>query len=164
MEPTPKLLAYRYVVPDPMFMPEHVNRSNVYDRTWQPIPCLCRNVATDPNCAAEHCSATLVEIADELGDPPFGQLISFSVLPLTSSHFGSLGGTILLRGTDRRLADCPFPRLLIHFLHGFAYWNEGRFMSFRRLAKLNSAIRRIPFLVLFSPICSVLRLKCPCFH
>uniref|UniRef100_M1DTX4 Uncharacterized protein n=1 Tax=Solanum tuberosum TaxID=4113 RepID=M1DTX4_SOLTU len=110
-------------------------------------------------CTAEDCSATLVEIADELGDPPFGQLIAFSVLPLASSHSRSLGGTVLLRGTDRRLADYFFPRLLIHFLQGFAYWNEGRFMSFRRLAKLNSAIRRIPFLVLFSPICSDLRLS-----
>uniref|UniRef100_M1DSZ5 Uncharacterized protein n=1 Tax=Solanum tuberosum TaxID=4113 RepID=M1DSZ5_SOLTU len=109
-------------------------------------------------CAAEDYSATLVEIADELGNPPFGQLIAFSVLPLASSHSGSLGGTILLRGTDRRLADCSFPRLLIHFLQGFAYWNEGRFMSFWRLAKLNSAIRRIPFLIVFTPICSVLRL------
>uniref|UniRef100_M1DQA9 Uncharacterized protein n=1 Tax=Solanum tuberosum TaxID=4113 RepID=M1DQA9_SOLTU len=77
------------------------------------------------------CFATLVEIADELGDPPFGQLIAFSVLPLASSHSGSLGSTVLLRGTDWRLADCSFPRLLIHFLQGFAYYNEGRFMSFR---------------------------------
>uniref|UniRef100_M1DPC8 Uncharacterized protein n=1 Tax=Solanum tuberosum TaxID=4113 RepID=M1DPC8_SOLTU len=111
------------------------------------------------NCAAEDCSATLVEITDELGDPPFGQLIDFSVLPLASSHFGSLGGTVLLHETDRRLADCSFPRLLIHFLQGFAYWNERRFMSFRRLAKLNLAFRMIPFLVLFSPISSVLRLN-----
>uniref|UniRef100_M1DMV5 Uncharacterized protein n=1 Tax=Solanum tuberosum TaxID=4113 RepID=M1DMV5_SOLTU len=81
--------------------------------------------------AAEDCSATLIEIADELGDPPFGQVIAFSVLPLASSHSGSLGGTVLLRGTDRRLAVLLFPRLLIHFLQGFAYWNEGRFMSFR---------------------------------
>uniref|UniRef100_M1DPN3 Uncharacterized protein n=1 Tax=Solanum tuberosum TaxID=4113 RepID=M1DPN3_SOLTU len=111
------------------------------------------------DCAAEDCSATLVEIADELGDPPFGQLIAFSVLPLASSHSGSLGGTVLLCGTDRRLTNYSFSRLLIHFVQGFAYWNEGRFMSFRRLAKLNSAIRRIPFLVLFSPICSVLCLS-----
>uniref|UniRef100_M1DVN4 Uncharacterized protein n=1 Tax=Solanum tuberosum TaxID=4113 RepID=M1DVN4_SOLTU len=111
------------------------------------------------DCVVEDCSATLVEIADELGNPPFGQLITFSVLPLASSHSGSLGGTVLLCGTDRRLTDCSFPRLLIHFLQGFAYWNEGRFMSFWRISKLNSVIRRIPFLVLFSPICSVLRLS-----
>uniref|UniRef100_M1DSW0 'chromo' domain containing protein n=1 Tax=Solanum tuberosum TaxID=4113 RepID=M1DSW0_SOLTU len=111
------------------------------------------------DCAAEDRSATIVEITDELGDPPFGHLFAFSVLPLASSHSGSLGDTVLLRGTDRRLADCSFPRLLIHFLQGFAYWNEGRFMSFWRLAKLNSAIRKIPFLVLFSPICSILRLS-----
>ncbi|KAG5629213.1 hypothetical protein H5410_000930 [Solanum commersonii] len=110
-------------------------------------------------CAAEDCLATLVEIDDELGNPPFGQLIAFSVLPLASSHSGSLGGTILLRGTDRRLTDCFFPRLLIYFLQGFAYWNEGRFMLFQRLAKLNSTIGRIPFLVLFSPICCVLCLS-----
>uniref|UniRef100_M1DQ03 Uncharacterized protein n=1 Tax=Solanum tuberosum TaxID=4113 RepID=M1DQ03_SOLTU len=73
------------------------------------------------DCAAEDCSAILVEIADELGDPPFGQLITFSVLALTSSHSGSLGGTTLLRRTYRRLADCSFPHLLIHFLQGFAY-------------------------------------------
>uniref|UniRef100_M1DZQ8 Uncharacterized protein n=1 Tax=Solanum tuberosum TaxID=4113 RepID=M1DZQ8_SOLTU len=114
---------------------------------------------TFSDCAAEDFSATLVEIADELGDPPFGQLIAFSVLPLASSRSGSLGSTVLLRGTDRRLADFSFPRLLIHFLQGFAYWNEGRYMSFRQLAKLNSAIRRIPFLVLFSPIFSILRLS-----
>uniref|UniRef100_M1BYY5 Uncharacterized protein n=1 Tax=Solanum tuberosum TaxID=4113 RepID=M1BYY5_SOLTU len=77
------------------------------------------------NCAAEDYSTTLVEIADELGDPPLGQLIAFSVLHLASSHSGSLGGTVLLRGTDRRLADCSFPRLLIHFLQAFTYWNEG---------------------------------------
>uniref|UniRef100_M1DYX4 Uncharacterized protein n=1 Tax=Solanum tuberosum TaxID=4113 RepID=M1DYX4_SOLTU len=106
------------------------------------------------DCAAEHWSATLVEIDDELGDSPFGQLIAFSVLPLASSHSGSLGGTVLLHETNRRLADCSFPRLLIHFLQGFAYWNEGRFMSFQRLAKLNSMICRIPilvFLALFAP-------------
>uniref|UniRef100_M1DIU5 Uncharacterized protein n=1 Tax=Solanum tuberosum TaxID=4113 RepID=M1DIU5_SOLTU len=113
----------------------------------------------DHNCSTEDCSETLVEIADKLGDPPFGQLIAFSVLPLASSHSGSLGGTVLLRGTNRRLADCSFPHLLIHFLQGFAYWNEGQFMSFRRLAKLNSTIRRIPFLVLFNPIFSVLSLS-----
>uniref|UniRef100_M1DYI8 Uncharacterized protein n=1 Tax=Solanum tuberosum TaxID=4113 RepID=M1DYI8_SOLTU len=111
------------------------------------------------NCAEEDCSAIFVEIADELGDTPFGQLIPFSVLPLASSHSRSLGGTVLLRGTDRRLADCFFPRLLIHFLQGFAYWNVGWLMSFWRLTKLNSAIRRIPFPVLFGPICSVLRLS-----
>uniref|UniRef100_M1DKZ8 Integrase core domain containing protein n=1 Tax=Solanum tuberosum TaxID=4113 RepID=M1DKZ8_SOLTU len=71
------------------------------------------------------CSVTLVGFADELGDLPFGQLIVFSILPLASSHSGSLGGTVLLHGTDRRLADCSFPRLLIHFLQGFAYWNDG---------------------------------------
>uniref|UniRef100_M1DJW1 Uncharacterized protein n=1 Tax=Solanum tuberosum TaxID=4113 RepID=M1DJW1_SOLTU len=109
------------------------------------------------DCAAEECSATLVEIADELGDPPFGELIAFSVLPLAYSHSGSLGGTVLLRGTDHR--HCSFPRLLIHFLEGFAYWNEGWSMSFRRLAKLNSTMRRIPFLVLLNPICSVLHLS-----
>ncbi|KAG5590167.1 hypothetical protein H5410_040681 [Solanum commersonii] len=73
------------------------------------------------DCAAEDCSVTLVEIADELDDPPFGQLIAFSVLPFASSHFGSLGGTVLLCETNRRPADCSFPRLLIHFLQGFAY-------------------------------------------
>uniref|UniRef100_M1DF65 Uncharacterized protein n=1 Tax=Solanum tuberosum TaxID=4113 RepID=M1DF65_SOLTU len=111
------------------------------------------------DCDVEDFSATLVDIADELGDPPFGQLIAFSVLTLASSHSRSLGGTILLRGNDRRLADCSFPRLLIHFLQGFAYWNEVRLMSFRQLAKLNSAIRRIPFLVLFSLIFFVFRLS-----
>uniref|UniRef100_M1DF46 Uncharacterized protein n=1 Tax=Solanum tuberosum TaxID=4113 RepID=M1DF46_SOLTU len=68
------------------------------------------------NCAAEDCSATLVEIAHELGDPPFNQLIVFSVLPSASSYSGSLGGTVLLCGTNQRLADCSFPRILIHFL------------------------------------------------
>uniref|UniRef100_M1DB99 Uncharacterized protein n=1 Tax=Solanum tuberosum TaxID=4113 RepID=M1DB99_SOLTU len=111
------------------------------------------------DCAAEDCSATLVEIADELGDPPFGQLIAFGVLPLAFSHSGSLEGTSLLCGTYWRLADCSFPHIWIHFLQGFAYWNEGQFMSFQRLAKLNMATRKIPFLVLFSPICSVLRLS-----
>uniref|UniRef100_M1DUE1 Uncharacterized protein n=1 Tax=Solanum tuberosum TaxID=4113 RepID=M1DUE1_SOLTU len=111
------------------------------------------------DCATEDCSATLVEITDELGDLSFSHIIAFSVFPLASSHSGSLGGTVLLRGTYRRRADCSFPGLLIHFLKGFAYWNEGRFMSFRLLAKLNSAIRRIPFLVLFTPIFYVLRVS-----
>uniref|UniRef100_M1DF39 Uncharacterized protein n=1 Tax=Solanum tuberosum TaxID=4113 RepID=M1DF39_SOLTU len=53
------------------------------------------------DCVAEDRSATLVEINDELGDLPFGHLIAFSVLPLASSHSRSLGGTVLLRGTDR---------------------------------------------------------------
>uniref|UniRef100_M1E0S3 Uncharacterized protein n=1 Tax=Solanum tuberosum TaxID=4113 RepID=M1E0S3_SOLTU len=53
------------------------------------------------DCAAEVCSATLVEIADELGDPPSGQLIAFSVLPLASLHYGSLSGIVLLRETNR---------------------------------------------------------------
>uniref|UniRef100_M1D7Y4 Uncharacterized protein n=1 Tax=Solanum tuberosum TaxID=4113 RepID=M1D7Y4_SOLTU len=110
-------------------------------------------------CVAEDRSAKLVEIADELGNPPFNQLIAFSVLPSASSYSGSLGVTVLLRGTNRRLADCSFPRLSIHFLQGFAYWNKGRCMSIRQLAKLDSAIRRLSFLVLFSPFCSVLRLS-----
>uniref|UniRef100_M1D9Q5 Uncharacterized protein n=1 Tax=Solanum tuberosum TaxID=4113 RepID=M1D9Q5_SOLTU len=104
-------------------------------------------------------SATLVEITDELGDPPFNKLIAFSVLPSTFSYFGSLGGTVLLRGTNRRLAKCSFPRLLIHFLQGFMYWNKGRCISIRRLLKLDSAIRRLSFLVLFNPFCSILRLS-----
>ena len=37
MEPKPKLLAYRNVVPDPMIMPERGNRSHNYVGTWQPI-------------------------------------------------------------------------------------------------------------------------------
>uniref|UniRef100_M1DN06 Uncharacterized protein n=1 Tax=Solanum tuberosum TaxID=4113 RepID=M1DN06_SOLTU len=123
-----------------------------------------RSVRMMNYCAAEVYSTTFVEIADKLGDPPFGQLITFSELPLASLHSGSLGGTVLFRGTDRRAADYSFSRLLIHFLQGFAYWNEGRLMSFRRLAKLNSAIRRIPFLVLFSPILHHFAPKCPCFH
>ncbi|KAG5585972.1 hypothetical protein H5410_046406 [Solanum commersonii] len=47
------------------------------------------------------CSATLVEIADELSNPPFNQLIAFSVLPSASSYAGSLGGTVLLCKTNR---------------------------------------------------------------
>ncbi|KAG5599761.1 hypothetical protein H5410_031131 [Solanum commersonii] len=83
-------------------------------------------------CAAEDCSVTLFEIADELDDPPFGQLIAFSVLHLVSSHSGSLGGTMLLRGTHRavyvismtrqvELGDpqnsisCSFQPYLLHF-------------------------------------------------
>uniref|UniRef100_M1DZ57 Uncharacterized protein n=1 Tax=Solanum tuberosum TaxID=4113 RepID=M1DZ57_SOLTU len=103
------------------------------------------------DCAAEDRSATLVEIADELGNPPLNQLIAFGVLPSVSSYSRSLGGTVLLRGTNRRLADCSFPCLLIHFLQGFVYWNKARCMSIRRLAKLDSAIRILLFLVLFSP-------------
>ncbi|KAG5576958.1 hypothetical protein H5410_057092 [Solanum commersonii] len=68
------------------------------------------------DCVMEDCLATLVEIADELSNPPFGQLIAFSVLPLESLHSGSLDGTVMLYGTDRRLADYSFPHLLIHFL------------------------------------------------
>uniref|UniRef100_M1DP08 Uncharacterized protein n=1 Tax=Solanum tuberosum TaxID=4113 RepID=M1DP08_SOLTU len=67
--------------------------------TLRSIPDLQFSSISD--CAAEDCLATLVEIADELGDPPFGQLIAFNVLPLASSHSGSLGGTVLLRKTDR---------------------------------------------------------------
>ena len=37
MEPKPKLLAYRNLVPDPIFMPKPGNRSYVYTGTWQPI-------------------------------------------------------------------------------------------------------------------------------
>uniref|UniRef100_M1DJH7 Uncharacterized protein n=1 Tax=Solanum tuberosum TaxID=4113 RepID=M1DJH7_SOLTU len=111
------------------------------------------------DCAAEDRSAILVEITDELGDPPFNQLIAFSILPSASLYYGSLGGTVLLRGTNRRLADCFFPRLLIHFLQGFVYWNKWWCMSIWRLAMLDSAIHRLSFLVLFSPFCSVLHLS-----
>uniref|UniRef100_M1DNE0 Uncharacterized protein n=1 Tax=Solanum tuberosum TaxID=4113 RepID=M1DNE0_SOLTU len=103
------------------------------------------------DCAVEDRSATLVVIADELGDPPFNQLIAFSVLPLASSYNGSLGGIVLLCETNQRHADCSFPCLLIHFLQVFAYWNKGRCMSIRRVAKLASAIRRLSFLFLCSP-------------
>lgn len=48
MEPIPKLLEYRNVIPDSMFMSKRGNQSHIYDETWQPIPCLCRNVGTDP--------------------------------------------------------------------------------------------------------------------
>ncbi|KAG5609656.1 hypothetical protein H5410_020937 [Solanum commersonii] len=111
------------------------------------------------HCAAEDRSATLVEIANELGDPPSNQLIAFSVLPSVSLYSRSLGGTLLLCGTNQRLADYSFPRLSIHFLQGFAYLNKGQCMSIRRLAKLDSAIHRLSFLVLFSPFCSVLHLS-----
>ncbi|KAG5615516.1 hypothetical protein H5410_015340 [Solanum commersonii] len=73
------------------------------------------------DCAAEDCSATLVEIADELSDPLFNQLIAFGVLTSASLYSGSLGGTVLLRRTNQRLIDCFFPHLLIHFLQGFTY-------------------------------------------
>ncbi|KAG5630659.1 hypothetical protein H5410_002376 [Solanum commersonii] len=93
-----------------------------------------RKISAKVYCVAEDCSATLVEIANELGDLPFGQVIAFSVLPSAFSHFGSLGGTILLCETDRQLADCSFPHLLIHFLQGFAYWNEGPICFILRLS------------------------------
>ncbi|KAG5599468.1 hypothetical protein H5410_030838, partial [Solanum commersonii] len=85
------------------------------------------------NCAAEDRTATLVEMVDELGDLPFNQLIAFSVLPSASSYFESLVG--------------------------FAYWNKERCMSIRRPTKLDSAIRRLSFLVLFSLFWSVLHLS-----
>ncbi|KAG5630286.1 hypothetical protein H5410_002003 [Solanum commersonii] len=47
-------------------------------------------------CAAEDRSATLVEIVDELGNPPSNQLIAFSVFPSTSSYSGSLGDARVL--------------------------------------------------------------------
>ncbi|KAG5590249.1 hypothetical protein H5410_040763 [Solanum commersonii] len=110
--------------------------------------------------AAEDCLATLVEIADELGDLPFGQLIIFSVLPLASSHSGSLGGTVLLRETDRRLllssSFDPLPSRL-------------RVLE-RRAVQVILAIRQVelgdphdsiscsfqPYLLCFVP-------RCPCF-
>ncbi|KAG5631875.1 hypothetical protein H5410_003592 [Solanum commersonii] len=116
------------------------------------------------DCATEDCSATLVEIADELVDPPFVQLIAFSVLPLAFSHYGSLGGTVLLRENDWRLTDCSFPRLLIQFLQGFVYWNEGRVQVIlaTHQVKLNDPQDSIPcflqpYLLLFVP-------KFPCFN
>ncbi|KAG5590086.1 hypothetical protein H5410_040600 [Solanum commersonii] len=48
-----------------------------------------------------HKTLSKLEIADELDNPPFNQLIAFSVLPSASSYFGSLGGTVLLRETNR---------------------------------------------------------------
>ncbi|KAG5615914.1 hypothetical protein H5410_015738 [Solanum commersonii] len=50
-------------------------------------------------CAAKDRSTTLIEITDELGDPPFNQLIAFSILPSASSYFGSLGSTASRTGT-----------------------------------------------------------------
>ncbi|KAG5599760.1 hypothetical protein H5410_031130 [Solanum commersonii] len=47
-----------------------------------------RKISVKIYCVAEDCSGALVEIADELGDPPFDQLIAFSVLPLAFSHSG----------------------------------------------------------------------------
>ncbi|KAG5586264.1 hypothetical protein H5410_046698 [Solanum commersonii] len=52
--------------------------------------------------------ATSVKITNELDDPPFGQLIAFNVLPFASSLSGSLGGIVLLRGTDRDPPTAPF--------------------------------------------------------
>ncbi|KAG5610222.1 hypothetical protein H5410_021503 [Solanum commersonii] len=107
---------------------------------------ICSKVKNNNNnmshsyCAAEDCSATLVEIADELGDLPFGQLIAFSVLPLASSHSGSLGATVLFSGTNQlRVLELRAAHVVL----------------VTRQVKLT--IRKIPFLVLSSPICFVLR-------
>uniref|UniRef100_M1DQX9 Uncharacterized protein n=1 Tax=Solanum tuberosum TaxID=4113 RepID=M1DQX9_SOLTU len=107
---------------------------------WTPTLTRGPVILGEVNCAAEDPSAILVEIVDELGDPPFNQLIAFSVLPSASSYSRSLGGTVLLRETNRRLVDYSFPRLSIHFLQGFAYRNKVRCMSIRRLTKLDLAI------------------------
>ncbi|KAG5580378.1 hypothetical protein H5410_051005, partial [Solanum commersonii] len=98
-------------------------------------------------CAVEDWSVTLVGIADELGDPPFGQLIAFSVLPLESSHSGSLGGTVLLRGTNRL---CVLERRAFHVI------------SMTRQVELGDPHDSIscsfqPYLLRFAP-------KCLCFH
>ncbi|KAG5605884.1 hypothetical protein H5410_027376 [Solanum commersonii] len=112
-------------------------------------------------CAAADCLAILVEIADTLGDPPFGQLIAFSVLPLASSHSGSLGGTVLLRRTDRQLLLSspfdPFPsRLRVLERRAIHIVLETR------LVELGDPQDSIccsfqPYLLRFAP-------KCPCFH
>uniref|UniRef100_M1DGC4 Uncharacterized protein n=1 Tax=Solanum tuberosum TaxID=4113 RepID=M1DGC4_SOLTU len=98
--------------------------SGITENTWVALYLQLQTLYIKPqplDYVAEDRLATLVEIADELGDPPFNQLIAFSVLPSTSLYSGSLGGIVLLRGNNRRLADCSFPRLSIHFLQGFAY-------------------------------------------
>ncbi|KAG5575811.1 hypothetical protein H5410_055945, partial [Solanum commersonii] len=66
-------------------------------------------------CAATDHSASLVKIADQLGDPPFA-----------SSCFGSLGDIVKLRGTARRYADCPFHCQFDPFFYGSAHWNKRR--------------------------------------
>ncbi|KAG5629905.1 hypothetical protein H5410_001622 [Solanum commersonii] len=83
------------------------------------------------DCTAEDCSATLVEIANELGNLLFNQLITFSVLPSTFSYSGSLGD--------------------------LAYWKKEQCISIQGLAKFDLAIRKPPTLVLFSPFCSKLK-------
>ncbi|KAG5611716.1 hypothetical protein H5410_022997 [Solanum commersonii] len=56
---------------------------------------------------ADH-STSLVEIADQLGDPSFGSFITVLLYHSASSCFGSLGDIVLLCETAWRHADCSF--------------------------------------------------------
>ncbi|WMV45877.1 hypothetical protein MTR67_039262, partial [Solanum verrucosum] len=57
-------------------------------------------------CAAADRSASLVRIADQLGDSPFGVIHRRLVLAFSIAVLWLLGGIILLCGTAQRCAHC----------------------------------------------------------
>uniref|UniRef100_M1DPQ3 Uncharacterized protein n=1 Tax=Solanum tuberosum TaxID=4113 RepID=M1DPQ3_SOLTU len=67
-------------------------------------------------------SASLVEITDQLSDPPLVGFITLLLYPSTSSCFGSLGDIVLLDD----MLNAPFHRRFDPFVQGLAHWNKRR--------------------------------------
>ncbi|KAG5586185.1 hypothetical protein H5410_046619 [Solanum commersonii] len=77
-------------------------------------------------CAAADHSASLVMIADQLSDPPFGRFHRCLGLSFNIIIFGSLGDVVQLRRTARRHANYFFYHRFNHFLQCSAHWNKRR--------------------------------------
>ncbi|KAG5594933.1 hypothetical protein H5410_036165, partial [Solanum commersonii] len=65
-------------------------------------------------CVVEDCSTRLVEIADELGDIPFGQLIALRVLERRAVHVISVTRQVKL-GNQQDSISCSFQPYLLRF-------------------------------------------------
>ncbi|KAG5631549.1 hypothetical protein H5410_003266, partial [Solanum commersonii] len=89
--------------------------------------------------AVDH-SMSLVEIAEQLGDPPFGRFHRRHALSFSIVVFGSLGNILQLRGTSRRY-------------HTGAKGEGKTLLAIRRMG---SAILRSLFLCSFSCLYSFL--------
>ncbi|KAG5610010.1 hypothetical protein H5410_021291 [Solanum commersonii] len=85
--------------------------------------------------AADHLTL-LVEIADQLGDPPFDRFHRRLALSFSIVVFRLLGDIVALRGTARQYIDCSFSPPIWSFPSGLSMLEQkARIRPFWRFAE-----------------------------